>query len=68
MQQQTLFVKKLIKSAHQKHIFYFPGSIIINCPLFLTSISTDLISTANLQDPLTVLIEGLLYIAVDRYQ
>ena len=29
--------------------------------MFLTSISTDSIITANLQDPLTVLTEGLLY-------
>ena len=29
--------------------------------MFLTSISTDSISTPNMQEPLTVLIEGLLY-------
>ena len=62
MQQQTLFVKKLIKSAITNVFFIFQDPLeLIPFESLLSSISKDLISTANLQDPLTVLIKGLLY-------
>ena len=50
----------ITKTRWFKLTFNFLGFIVIN-PLFLTSISMDSISTPNMQDPLTVLIEGLLY-------